>query len=482
MATITGTNNNDSLTGGAANDIINGLAGVDTMAGGLGNDVYYVDNVLDVVKESANQGIDTVNSTAVHYMLADNVERLFLSTGAIYGDGNSQNNIILGNDLGNGIDGRGGADFMMGGKGNDVYDVDNVGDKVVEFAGQGTDAIHSTISYSIAALGNVENLNLMFGASTAIKATGNALSNMIGGNEFENIIDGGAGADIMGGWTGNDTYLVDNIGDQIVEYSWEGASDSVISSIALKNAFANVENYDFSKVAVAVDFTADGADNVIKSGLAADKLTGGAGNDTYYLNNSGDVVVELAGGGTDTVVSGNINLDLSKYAFVENAKLTGAAALKLIGSAGANVLTGNVGANVLDGKGGADVMSGGKGNDTYMVDSILDQVVEKAGEGIDRVMSSVNRTLDANVEQLFLLTGALNGTGNALNNLLVGNGAANLLDGGAGADVMKGGKGDDTYVVDNAGDSIIEIAGDGRDAVRSSINFSIAGLVPVDDL
>jgi len=482
MATITGTNNNDSLTGGAANDIINGLAGADTMAGGLGNDVYYVDTPLDVVKENANQGTDTVNSTAVQYQLADNIERLFLSTGAIFGYGNDQANIILGNDLNNGINGRGGADFMMGGKGNDVYNVDNVGDKVVEFAGQGTDAIHSTISYSIAALGNVENLNLLFGASTAIKATGNALSNMIGGNEFENIIDGGAGADIMGGWTGNDTYLVDNIGDQIVEYSWEGASDSVISSVALKNAFANVENYDFSKVAVAVDFTADTADNVIKSGLAIDKLTGGAGNDTYYINSTKDVIVEQSGGGTDTVASGNLSIDLSKYAFVENAMLVGAGAFNLTGTAGLNHLTGNDGANTLRSMGGGDVMAGRKGNDRYYIYDGSDQVVETKGEGVDTVFSYVNHTLADNVEKLVLLGSAEVATGNELNNILVGNDEDNVLNGAEGADFMRGGEGDDEFYVDNAGDKIYELAGQGHDAVRTSVDFSLAPFAAVENL
>jgi Ca2+-binding RTX toxin-like protein len=93
-----------------------------------------------------------------------------------------------------------------------------------------------------------------------------------------------------------------------------------------------------------------------------------------------------------------------------------------------------------------------------VVDSVSDVVVENANEGTDTVQSSVSYTLSDNVENL-TLTGAsaIDGTGNALNNVLIGNSANNLLDGGAGADTMFGGAGDDTYRLG---------LGDGADAVQ----------------
>ena len=108
-------------------------------------------------------------------------------------------------------------------------------------------------------------------------------------------------------------------------------------------------------------------------------------------------------------------------------------------------------------------MIGGVGNDTYKVDNASDTVTENAGEGIDSVRSSVTYTLAANVEQL-TLTGAaaINGTGNALDNVIIGNAAANTMTGGLGNDV---------YGVDNAGDVVVENAGEGTDEVQSSLTF-----------
>ena len=184
----------------------------------------------------------------------------------------------------------------------------------------------------------------------------------------------------------------------------------------------------------------------------------------------------------------SISVDLATLAggLIENATLTGAAALKATGNAGVNHLIGNDGANTLDGGDGADILEGGKGADIYMVDDLGDQVTETlagAAGGIDLVKSEVSFTLGANLEKLTLLGSAdIDATGNTLNNTLLGNAGANILDGGAGNDAMTGGKGDDTYIVDAAGDTVIEAAGGGIDTVESSVTFSLASRVNVENL
>ena len=101
-------------------------------------------------------------------------------------------------------------------------------------------------------------------------------------------------------------------------------------------------------------------------------------------------------------------------------------------------------------------------------------VVELAGEGDDTVRASVGHVLGAQIETLVLTGGAaINGSGNARDNTLLGNAGNNLLDGGAGADTLVGGAGDDTYAVDNAGDVVAELAGEGSDTVRSAISHSL---------
>src|SRR5262245_38769874 len=144
----------------------------------------------------------------------------------------------------------------------------------------------------------------------------------------------------------------------------------------------------------------------------------------------------------------------------------------------ANTLNGNAGNNLLDGRGGADVMSGGAGNDTYFVDDAGDQVIEGAGQGTDAVFSTAHFVLSANVETLMLQGNAdLQGYGNGDANMLTGNAGSNLLDRRGGADVMLGGAGNDVYFVDNAGDMVVENAGEGNDAVFSTAHFALSANV-----
>jgi len=154
----------------------------------------------------------------------------------------------------------------------------------------------------------------------------------------------------------------------------------------------------------------------------------------------------------------------------------------LSGGGGNDTLTGNEGNDILNGGTGADSLTGGEGNDTYYVDNVGDKATENSNEGTDRVISSLEYTLEeeGNVENL-TLNGSkpINGTGNSQNNIIIGNnlnntltglGGSDALDGKKGADTLEGGSGNDTYHVDNSEDKVIEKSAEGTDRVFSYLS------------
>ncbi|MBN9204806.1 calcium-binding protein [Methylibium petroleiphilum] len=430
--------------------------------------VHFADGIVwnaDLLTDKAatiygTNGNDTLNGT-------DLADRLL---------GLEGNDTLIGLDGEDRLNGGAGTDTMQGGNGDDQYWVDNSGDVVSEQSNQGYDHVRSSISYTLAS--NVEWLEL-FGSGN-INATGNSLNNQLTGNAGDNTLNGGSGADYMAGCAGNDTYVVGASDDDVVELAGEGV-DLVQSSITYTLG-TDVENLTLTGSS-AISGTGNGLNNVLTgnsgnntlAGRAgndtidgkggADTLVGGAGDDSYAVDNSADMVTELLNEGTDIVQS---SVTYTLGANLENLTLTGSSAINATGNALDNLLTGNSAANVL---------TGGAGNDTYVAGS-GDTVTEAASAGMDTVFSSVTWTLGNNLENLALTgTGAVNGTGNTLNNVLTGNSAANALNGGTGADALVGGAGNDTYTVDNAADVITELVNEGTDSVSSSVTYTIAANV-----
>lgn len=270
-----------------------------------------------------------------------------------------------------------------------------------------------------------------------------------------------------------------------------------------RDTFSSIEN--FSGSGLRDELVGDGAANVL-SGLAGDdtllglggndvldggdgydRMEGGAGDDTYLVNSSSDVVVEKPGEGNDTIRTTKTSYSLSTLPDLENLVYVGTSKASLSGNPLNNRIEGGTSSDSIDGKGGADQMVGGTGNDTYTVDDAGDTVLELANGGTDLVRSSVTFALSANVENLTLTgTAAVNGTGNDLVNTILGNAAANILmgyggndilNGGAGADQMIGGAGGDSYTVDDPGDQVIELSGEGTDTVTSSATFTLGANV-----
>ncbi|MBM5570901.1 MULTISPECIES: M10 family metallopeptidase [Deefgea] len=531
----------DTLIGGLGNDTLIGDNGdADLLDGGAGNDVYQLNSVNNIVNETivgSTGGFDEVQ-VAFDYTLGSNLEKLKLLGSAIMGSGNLLNNELNGNDSNNSLNGAAGDDSLNGGSGNDtldggvgidsmsggigddVYLVDNVGDKVVELAEQGLDRVQASITYALTA--NVEQLTLL--GALAINGTGNALNNTLVGNSAANILDGGLGIDTLQGGAGNDVYLVDQSGDVVQEDATDGAGiDEVRATASLSfmnyTLSNNVENLTILGTTVfhgtgnglanklignaaanrldglaGVDTLVGGLGNDTLLGSAgdADLLDGGAGNDRYELASAHNVVNESivgAAGGVDVVIAGfdyALGNNLENLSLIGTAiqgtgngldnQLTGNANNNLLsGGAGNDTLVGDLGNDTLDGGVGIDSMSGGAGDDVYIVDNAGDKVVEIANEGIDVVQSAISYGLTANVEKLTLLGAlAINGTGNLLDNTLVGNSAANILDGGLGIDTLQGGNGNDIYLVDHSSDVVVEdsIVGAGIDEVRATASVS----------
>jgi Ca2+-binding RTX toxin-like protein len=161
--------------------------------------------------------------------------------------------------------------------------------------------------------------------------------------------------------------------------------------------------------------------------------------------------LERTQGDADTIWA-ETDKDLTDYT-VPNLTFIGADNANGAGTAANNALTGNSGNNhlsglegndTLDGGLGADTLQGGAGNDAYRVDSPDDIVIEIPGQGLDTVTSSVTHTLAANVEKLILSgTETIHGTGNNLDNSLIGNTKANILKGLGGDDTLIGNAGPD---------------------------------------
>src|SRR5450830_852855 len=217
---------------------------------------------------------------------------------------------------------------------------------------------------------------------------------------------------------------------------------------------------------------AGAGNDTINGGGGADTLNGGAGNDTFLINNAGVTVVELAKGGTDSVIA---TVDVTLAQEVENLVLKGDVGLaghgnalnnvvtggtgadSLYGEAGNDTLVGGEGNDLLDGGAGNDAMTGGAGDDTYVVDARTDIVTEVASVvGIDTVRTSLAAyALGAGVEQLaYTGEAAFTGTGNALDNVITGGIGADRLDGGAGNDTLDGNGGKDS-LTGGAGDDVL---------------------------
>lgn len=233
----------------------------------------------------------------------------------------------------------------------------------------------------------------------------------------------------------------------------------------------------------------DGND-VLIGGEGVDRSFGGLGDDIYFVDSSRDEANELAGEGRDTIYT-TVSYAMQKGTRIEvlsSNNHIGTIGMNLFGNEFAQELWGNYGNNVLIGGGGSDVLVGLAGNDTYYIDDSSAIVAEDAEYfgagtttpgGFDRVYTSVDYTLRANVSVEILSTGQhsattpINLTGNELAQEIWGNSGNNIIISGGGNDSLVGLAGDDTYYVVNAGTRVFENVGGGRDTVYTTVSYTL---------
>ena len=336
--TLLGNAGDNTIDGGAGADDLDGRSGDDLLRGGTGDDTYHIDSAGDRVEEAEGEGTDTVLAS-VSAALRDHsqhLENLVLTgSGDIDGTGNGLQNTITGNDGDNVLNGAWGndvlfggagndtflddqgADMMVGGTGDDEYHVNALGDWIFEDAGEGTDAVFSSVSFVLRDHSQYLE-NLILTGTDDVDGTGNGLENTITGNDGNNVLNGAWGNDVLFGGAGNDTFLDDQ---------------------------------------------------------GADRMVGGTGDDTYHVDSTGDRAIENAGEGTDTVFSSMSAALRDHGQHVENLTLTGTDDIDGTGNGLQNTITGNAGDNVLNGAWHNDVLIGGAGNDTFLDDQGADRMI-----------------------------------------------------------------------------------------------------------
>ncbi|WP_422235377.1 beta strand repeat-containing protein, partial [Methylorubrum rhodinum] len=309
------------LTGSSIGQTLVGNGGASRLSGRGGDDTYIVDGNDDLVFEAGAEGNDTVVTSGSYTLeVGQEIETLRLAdpagTAARTLTGNGFANALIGNAGANTLDGASGADSLTGGAGNDTYIVDDVGDRVFERAGEGSDTVRASVSYGLAAGQSIETLELAAGTAS-LDLTGNELANTLRDNAGNNRLDGGAGRDTLISLGGRDVLLGGQDSDSaIIDRSGATAAlrfimQSVGGTTTLVGdgtTTTSIGNITLTGGSGADTFTTlDGIDTLnggagadtLNGGAGADRLTGGTGNDAFVVDNAGDLVFEASGGGVD---------------------------------------------------------------------------------------------------------------------------------------------------------------------------------------
>jgi Ca2+-binding RTX toxin-like protein len=479
-----GNKGNDNLFGGDGNDYLDGGRGNDYLYGDEGNDYLFGNSGSDQL--SGNNGNDSLDG-------GEGNDLLFGGDGNDYLFGDTGNDQLSGNNGNDFLDGADGNDFLSGGDGDDSLR-----------GGNGDDTLYGNLGNNL--IYGVDGNDSLRGDSGSDSLHGEAGNDSLFGYDSNDSLYGGIDNDYLDGGNGND-YLYSDFGsDYLLGYNgndtligYEG-NDTIYGGFG--NDSLNGGISDDELLAEEGDDTLEGddGDDYLNGGLGNDYLSGGNNNDLIYGWNDAD---RVNGGNGDDIIFGGYGNDTLDGGLGLNSIYGEIGDDNLIGGGNNNFLYGGDGNDWLLCYGGNDSfygdngddnftiiggknsLYGGSGNDTYYLYVVGTEALlaENANEGKDSVYAINSYTLGGNIENLFLSKYrpdliSLNGTGNSLDNQIVGEDGINILTGNAGNDTLTGSKGDDTLIgnenndvyiidadVDLGFDTIIELAAGGIDAL-----------------
>ena len=464
---LEGGSGNDEIWTGPSNQIGYGQDDGDVVWAGIGDDVVYLQNADNGDTIRGEDGYDILylyNSDGLisqfsliaggsnSGLLASEFEELHYYGGAVSEviEGGNEADWITGGGDTDLISGLGGADWLFGDEGADVINggagIDNI------YGGDDDDSLRGDDGNDVI---NGEN-----GNDSILDGAGNDL---VRGHAGRDTIRTGTGTDTVYG--GDDDDVIREDGTDIETFSVGGNLMQRIGGDTLHGDSGN----DNIQGGTGNDLiygdrgndTLDGGehDDFLDGGDGTDSMRGGVGDDKMHVDDVGDTVIEVAGGGADQVLT-SVSYTLVAGVSIElftTTNSSGTTALNLTGNEIAQTLVGNAGANILNGGGAIDTMQGLAGNDRYYVDNAADVILEVAAGGTqDRVLTSTSYqlTAGAQVEELITTsaagTSAINLFGNAFGQLIVGNSGSNIINGLAGSDTLRGYLGNDFFIFDTA--------------------------------
>ncbi|WP_052003613.1 calcium-binding protein [Microvirga sp. BSC39] len=368
------------------------------------------------------------------------------------------------------------SDYLIGGSGTDV--LQGLGGNDVVY-GETNGGIFLPGNYSDAILGGDGN-DALFGVAGADYISGDAGFDLLNGGTGNDSLFGGTGADTLEGGSGDDIiYGGSPIAPSFAAFGTISVNTLITDDSAFGPSILASPNPEDASGDLSADslsgglgndtlFGQGGADTLqgesgndfLDGGTGADIMDGGVGDDSFLVDNAGDIVIDAVGGGSD-VVTTSISYILGMAADIELLQTSNAAALDtinltgsdtgntIVGNAGTNTILGRGGNDVLDGRAGADIMDGGAGDDVYLVDNAFDAVSDASGFGFDRVETTVSYALGLSAEIETLAASqtvgaaALDLTGSNTNNTIVGTDGTNVLLGLGGKDNLIAGAGND---------------------------------------